>query len=75
MFRSFQPLTFITIYDRDNLVPMDEDRDKSVPMDEEGLELVKARIDEELRRIRRANSKARKEDEDHELIAAGEGKL
>ena len=54
---------------------MDEDRDKSVPMDEEGLELVKARIDEELRRIRRANSKARKEDEDHELIAAGEGKL
>ena len=54
---------------------MDEDRDKSVPMDEEGLELVKAHIDEELQRIRRANSKARKEDEDRELIAAGEGKL
>ena len=42
-------------------------------MDEDGLELAKARIDKELRRIRRANSKARKDDEDRELIAAGEG--
>ena len=42
-------------------------------MDEETLEAEKARIDEELRRIRRATMKVQKEDEDRALIAAGEG--
>lgn len=44
-------------------------------MDEKALELEKERIDEELRRIRRATKKAQKDDEDRALIAAGEGKV
>jgi FKBP-type peptidyl-prolyl cis-trans isomerase (trigger factor) len=44
-------------------------------MDEDSLELEKARIDEEIRRIRRANAKIRKEDEARALIAAAEGRV
>ena len=44
-------------------------------MDEEALELEKERIDEELRRIRRATKKAQKDDEDRALIATGEGRV
>ena len=44
-------------------------------MDEKALELEKERIDEELRRIRRATKKAQKDDEDRALIVAGEGRV
>jgi hypothetical protein len=39
------------------------------------LEVQKARIEEEIRNRRRANAKARKEEEEHILIAAAEGKV
>jgi hypothetical protein len=45
---------------------MDEDDD---------LEAQKTRIEEELRKRRRANLKARKEEEERVLIAAAEGNL
>ena len=44
-------------------------------MDEKAIELEKERIDEELRRIRRATKKAQKDDEDRALIVAGEGRV
>lgn len=38
------------------------------------LEVQKARIEEEIRKRRRANAKARKQEEERVLIAAAEGK-
>jgi hypothetical protein len=46
-------------------------------MDDEAddLEAQKARIEEQIRKKRRANAKARKEEEERILIAAAEGKV
>jgi hypothetical protein len=44
-------------------------------MEDDDLEAQKARIEEEIRKRKRANAKARKDEEDRELIAAAEGKI
>jgi hypothetical protein len=44
-------------------------------MDDDDLETQKTRIEEEIRKRKRANTKARKEEEDRALIAAAKGKV
>jgi hypothetical protein len=44
-------------------------------MDEDLLEIEKARIEEEIRKRRRANAKAQKEEEERALIAAAKGRV